>query len=565
MVLRRFSLCKIELSATFNLLHAYTLDVSIFAQGMIQAAKFFIGMFPYIVWSYNYSYQAFCRKSTDVMNFPLQNPPRHIPWVWDASIHPSNNSVVVNILSRNACKFNFTLWKRLSEKYPEIRDQIAGGFYSNVLVPVDNDYNYAGAIEGSHGSQRYLWCAYLLGDLVVSRVRSKIILDFGSQEMSTRLIKCDLPENLTWDRMQLEKDIAYIEIYGQNRDNSTDTFPVCPLNQIYQDMNLTVRKFNLAICTATARGDRDELVEWIEYYKLMGVEHFFLYNTMMLKRKRMDLSRTLSDYIAEGYVTIIPWPYANCVDGMASGRWTGWPEIGVRGNVYFFSPRAIAQTAALASCYARFKHTTKWMAHVDDDEFLVFDFDKEYSGGRFTNLVEFADSYDARHPNLSAVYFRPVQVTPCISRESFLRQQHIREIQNSSRLKLPRFGKWRGARLGVVHEGKMIMKTEAVGMFYVHYLTLIEDGGWNMSAYVLPYSEAALLHYKLSQEYSGSISGSILPLDLGKTPFSCKGRMTDSYNLEGNLVHQTMSRPLVPLLRNAYRARLLQSDLEGVS
>ncbi len=38
---------------------------------------------------------------------------------------------------------------------------------------------------------------------------------------------------------------------------------------------------------------------------------------------------------------------------------------------FFQPPRAVAHTAALASCYSRFRHAAEWIGHVDDDEFLV--------------------------------------------------------------------------------------------------------------------------------------------------------------------------------------------------
>jgi hypothetical protein len=36
---------------------------------------------------------------------------------------------------------------------------------------------------------------------------------------------------------------------------------------------------NFTICTASNRGRRDHLVEWIEYHKLLGVDHFVMYDT----------------------------------------------------------------------------------------------------------------------------------------------------------------------------------------------------------------------------------------------------------------------------------------------
>jgi hypothetical protein len=55
----------------------------------------------------------------------------------------------------------------------------------------------------------------------------------------------------------------------------------------------------------------------------------------------------------------VAWPYQNCVKGFASGRVVHWDEPGIRGWHILLPPKPIAQTGALASCYSRFKHTSK--------------------------------------------------------------------------------------------------------------------------------------------------------------------------------------------------------------
>ena len=62
----------------------------------------------------------------------------------------------------------------------------------------------------------------------------------------------------------------------------------------------------MSVCTATARSNRRELVEWIEYHRLAGIEHFFIYNTATHNQQN-DIKQTLKDYIKEDIVTVIPW------------------------------------------------------------------------------------------------------------------------------------------------------------------------------------------------------------------------------------------------------------------
>ena len=191
------------------------------------------------------------------------------------------------------------------------------------------------------------------------------------------------------------------------------------------------------------------------------------------------------------------------------------------------------------------------MAHVDDDEFLSFNFAKSFKGKRLTSLTELIAEYEHRYSNLSALYFMPINIIPC----QFNGPVDYVTNRSGNHTSLPRFGRWRGARTGVDYEGKMIMRTEAIGMFYVHYITLREEGSWNYSAFVLPYSVGAMLHYRLPPELSGSISGALLPMHPSGKPLECLRRQDDQLSVEGAMVLRKMSRALLPLLRDAYVAR----------
>lgn len=70
---------------------------------------------------------------------------------------------------------------------------------------------------------------------------------------------------------------------------------------------------------------------------------------------------------------MIKWPYENCVQSLASGRSVGWEDsmVPVLGSRFFQPPPRIAQTTALASCCTLFRHTARYMAVIDDDEFLL--------------------------------------------------------------------------------------------------------------------------------------------------------------------------------------------------
>src|ERR1700733_4250019 len=71
-------------------------------------------------------------------------------------------------------------------------------------------------------------------------------------------------------------------------------------------------KYQLAIC-AIFRDEAPYLKEWIEFHKLVGVEHFYLYNNC----SEDDYSAVLQTYIDQEEVELIQWPYL-------ANSWENW-------------------------------------------------------------------------------------------------------------------------------------------------------------------------------------------------------------------------------------------------
>jgi hypothetical protein len=304
--------------------------------------------------------------------------------------------VELTMISRNACRFNKTTWKSIVNRYPEIADQMGEGKEENIYVAVDPSFDYArfnSNLRGEIGKglqRSYCECVYLdRGGIEVARVQSHRIDDVEIAELSSLQIRCPLPPPLVqWNQMRIERRLSELP---EERDlpKSSLPFTVCQditLSSPLQ-MNITHHpsahkedkeeeyEYDLTLCAATSRTFRPHLVEWLEYHLMLGIQHFYLYDTTLWDHPREgSLQQILHDYIRRGLVTVVRWPYENCVKNMASGRWVNHVTVDARGvpdNQFFRPPRAIAQTAALASCYSRFKRKTKWMTHIDDDEFLV--------------------------------------------------------------------------------------------------------------------------------------------------------------------------------------------------
>src|SRR5262245_23964419 len=64
-------------------------------------------------------------------------------------------------------------------------------------------------------------------------------------------------------------------------------------------------KYQLTIC-AIFKNEKKYLKEWIEYHRLIGVDHFYLYNNNSSDHP-LEL---LLPYIKTGIVTVIAWPDA---------------------------------------------------------------------------------------------------------------------------------------------------------------------------------------------------------------------------------------------------------------
>ena len=281
---------------------------------------------------------AFCQPhpgyAVNPRNFPTEQPERQLPWVWEAVYDPVQSYVEVISVSRAACQFNHTTWKYLASKFPELGNHLSFGIDSNILVPVDEEI------------KQNPYPFNLINQVYICRFFDKFHQPLFTTEsypvrghrywstLSTFHIRCPVPSEYqdthrVWSHMQLEQTSKHRNFLDNALVHRTGDFPMCKLPRYRQSHDSKL--FDLSICTASSRSNRAHLVEWIEYHRLVGVQHFFIYDTAIASgtgtRKEATISQTLQDYIAEGLVTVVPWHFQNCArHGMASGRWFGWME-----------------------------------------------------------------------------------------------------------------------------------------------------------------------------------------------------------------------------------------------
>ncbi|MEC7840428.1 MAG: glycosyltransferase family 92 protein [Chlamydiota bacterium] len=100
-------------------------------------------------------------------------------------------------------------------------------------------------------------------------------------------------------------------------------------------------EYELAICTIF-QNEAKYLKEWIEFHRIVGVEHFYLYNN----NSTDHYLEVLDAYLKQGIVELTNWP------GKAKWSWNDTQK-----NAY---KDAIGKT----------KDKVKWLAIIDSDEFL---------------------------------------------------------------------------------------------------------------------------------------------------------------------------------------------------
>lgn len=110
-------------------------------------------------------------------------------------------------------------------------------------------------------------------------------------------------------------------------------------------------KYEVSLCLIF-KNEARYLREWIEYHRLIGVEHFYLYNNF----SDDNYEEVLRPYIEEGIVTLTEWSHK------------------------------YAQVEAYEDCYRQYGNETHWLGYIDADEFinLIQDNDIKFFLSRYT-------------------------------------------------------------------------------------------------------------------------------------------------------------------------------------
>lgn len=126
--------------------------------------------------------------------------------------------------------------------------------------------------------------------------------------------------------------------------------------------------YDLTVCTVF-QGEARFLREWIEYHRLVGVQHFILFND----RSTDNFRQVLRPYIDEGVVELFDCPCPKSSDGT---KWTKYQQ------------RVVSTFIQLT------RGVSRWVALIDTDEFIV--------PSDTDSLVEYLSDYEA----LGQVYIK---------------------------------------------------------------------------------------------------------------------------------------------------------------
>ncbi len=118
---------------------------------------------------------------------------------------------------------------------------------------------------------------------------------------------------------------------------------ICNCNLIFGNIpESSEHTYFLSVCSIF-KDEAPYLKEWIEYHKLVGVQHFRLYNNDSTD----NFLEVLEPYIKSGEVTVVDWPGVN--------------------SYWCYT----IQGPAMLNAITHLKEVSKWLAIIDIDEFIL--------------------------------------------------------------------------------------------------------------------------------------------------------------------------------------------------
>lgn len=341
-----------------------------------------------------------------------------------------------------------------------------------------------------------------------------------------------------------------------NNNNSTTTVSI-PVDDKYKLIEDSYA-YNTSVCMSTTSQRKDFLLEWIEYHRMIGIDHFFIYDrhipaysplrpTSSTTPKKTNkssfrsesslfrnssssitgveidddehnmksthpatsttthhdinnnnnnyLPSILQEYIDIGLVTLIPWPYRDCVNSMACDHAITSYDSKTRPSttkntktISFKPPPKIQKHTAMMSCYMRFKSSSKWMAFLDDNEFIGIDTNHKVEDQEIHSINDLIQFSSDRYSNLAAIELSPYAYVQCpleleVQVDNSLRKLAVETNSSTtnvededSKLLPPRFGltTYSQEKSLAYNMKNLILRTSMVTSFQENYVLVVE-------------------------------------------------------------------------------------------
>ena len=148
-----------------------------------------------------------------------------------------------------------------------------------------------------------------------------------------------------------------MNVKWKKRANQSSNFAITTyIPELKQHMSTPLKNINrqkhyFASVVVMFRYEDAYINEWIHYYIMHGIEHFFMYSN----ENSRETAQILQPFIDKGYVTLIEWN--NDIDVNSRQRWDDYNTVSL-------------QNLAFIDFVKNHKHRTKWVLKVDIDEFM---------------------------------------------------------------------------------------------------------------------------------------------------------------------------------------------------
>ena len=228
----------------------------------------------------------------------------------------------------------------------------------------DDIINLTLSIKSSIKKERNLLINNNLSINIVASNVQKIITEFKQYLEEYSCLK----NNTIIDILNKYNDDLLHIINEDNKDNVliiSDNITDSLLDKVQENI---IVKDDILSLTLIVKNEAFYIKEWIEFHRMIGVTHFYIYDN----ESSDDLYKKLSSYISQGIVT-----------------YTYWPTKGV------YSTRLEAQLAAYNDSLYKYKYDTKYMGFIDVDEFIV--------PVNRKNIIEVIDDIFYRYENCGGI------------------------------------------------------------------------------------------------------------------------------------------------------------------